>query len=317
MTHAVDAYIGIPQRRMHSRGLVLWGWLCLSVPFAAQVQCRDLAEAIPRYSDLASGVWKVRNLPGRDVFTFTIYSTPGELDRLKQLVDVMKKENLGNGFDPGPASRAASKPLFDYLATIGWPVICYPGYADMQIVGGRCKITEQDISALGALDRSGAFAAIQLGEWGYYYHNLSHNEPWWRSVYGEDFESYKHLMKPAGLRGYDERPANRRECYNVVRDYYQSRDRDMRGRSISVTGHSHYEAYAAEWGTPLIGLELGENIAFTQSKLAFARGASRQWNRPWSVQVSPWFSGSCTTNGPLRVDGRYARGLDAGHSLNF
>ncbi|MBZ0257994.1 hypothetical protein K8I31_18155, partial [bacterium] len=73
----------------------------------------------------------------------------------------------------------------------------------------------------------------------------------------------------------------------------------------------------AEWGSPLIGLELGENIAFTQSKIAFARGAARQWKRPWSVQVSPWFHGSCTTNGPLRMDGQYARGLDAGHSLNF
>ena len=124
-------------------------------------------------------------------------------------------------------------------------------------------------------------------------------------------------MKPAGLRGYDTKPANRRECYEAVRDYYLSRNKDMRGRSISVTGHSHYEAYAAEWGMALIGLELGENIAFTQSKLAFARGASRQWNRPWSVQVSPWFAGSCTTNGPLRIEGGYARGLDAGHSLNF
>ena len=60
----------------------------------------------------------------------------------------------------------------------------------------------------------------------------------------------------------------------------------MRGRNASVTGHSHYEAYAAEWGARLVGLELGENIAFTQSKIAFARGAARQWNRPWSVQVS-------------------------------
>jgi hypothetical protein len=64
-------------------------------------------------------------------------------------------------------------------------------------------------------------------------------------------------------------------------------------------------------------LEVGENIAFTQSKLAFARGASRQWSKPWSVQVSPWFSGACTTSGPLRREPAGARGLDAGHSLSF
>ena len=89
------------------------------------------------------------------------------------------------------------------------------------------------------------------------------------------------------------------------------------GRVLSVTGHSHYEAYAAEWGTRCIGLEVGENIAFTQSKFAFARGAARQWQKPWSVQVSPWFHGACTTSGPLRKEGQDARGLDAGHSLSL
>ncbi len=124
-------------------------------------------------------------------------------------------------------------------------------------------------------------------------------------------------MKPAGLAGYDRLPASRQECYEVLKDYFLSRQRDLLGRVISVTGHSHYEAYAGEWGARCIGLEVGENIAFTQSKLAFARGASRQWRKPWSVQVSPWFSGACTTSGPLRKESGGARGLEAGHSLSF
>ncbi|MDR3692970.1 MAG: hypothetical protein P4L46_26560 [Fimbriimonas sp.] len=37
----------------------------------------------------------------------------------------------------------------------------------------------------------------------------------------------------------------------------------------------------------------------------------------WSVQVSLWFSGACTTSGPLRQEKGGARGLDAGHSLSF
>jgi hypothetical protein len=102
-----------------------------------------------------------------------------------------------------------------------------------------------------------------------------------------------------------------------VKHYFTSKSRDLLGRVMSVTGHSHYEAYAAEWGARCIGLELGENIAFTQSKLAFARGAAKQWRKPWSVQVSPWFAGACTTSGPLRFDDGDARGLDAGHSLSF
>jgi hypothetical protein len=246
-----------------------------------------------------------------------MYGVPAELDPLKQLVQVMRDQHLGNGFDPGPAPHRNAKPLFDYLASVGWPVVCYPGCADMQVKGGRCVLGPESEAVLAGMDRAGVCTAVQLGEWGYYFHNLSPNEPWWRDVYGKEFDQFKHLMKPRGLAGYDRRPASRRECYEVLRDYFTSRSRDLLGRVISVTGHSHYEAYAGEWGARCIGLEVGENIAFTQSKFAFARGASRQWRLPWSVQVSPWFSGACTTSGPLRREGGAARGLDAGHSLSF
>jgi hypothetical protein len=147
-----------------------------------------------------------------------------------------------------------------------------------------------DAAAWEAMDRAGRFTAVQLGEWGYYFHRLSHNEKWWRDVYGAEFDAFKHLMKPAGLNGYDRQPTSKQECYDAVERYFKNRCRDLLDRVISVNGHSHYEAYAGEWGARCIGLELGENIAFTQSKLAFARGASRQWQKPWSVQVSPWFA---------------------------
>jgi len=261
--------------------------------------------------------FQARPLPGQRDFVFTLYGAPAELEPLKQLVQVMRDQSLGNGFDPGPTPNRTTKPIFDYLAGVGWPVMCYPGCADMQIKGGRCVLGPENKAALEAMDRARVFTAVQLGEWGYYFHNLAPNEPWWRDVYGKEFDDFKHLMKPPGLAGYDRRPANRRECYAVLKDYFTSRSRDLLGRVISVTGHSHYEAYAGEWGAACIGLEVGENIAFTQSKFAFARGASRQWQAPWSVQVSPWFSGACTTSGPLRQEGGGARGLEAGHSLSL
>ena len=272
--------------------------------------------SFPDFQTLASGPQQIHLLPGRREVVFTIYGAPGELEPLRQLVHVMREQKLGNGFDPGPSPYPAAKPIFDYLATVGWPVMCYSG-GEMQIKGGRGVFGPENEAAFAAMDRAGVFTAVQLGEWGYYFHNLAPNEPWWREVYGKEFDTFKHLMKPAGLAGYDHRPASKRECYEVVKDYFTSRSRDLLGRVISVTGHSHYEAYAAEWGARCLGLEVGENIAFTQSKLAFARGASRQWQKPWSVQVSPWFSGACTTSGPLRKEGKDARGLDAGHSLSF
>jgi len=270
--------------------------------------------AFPDYHTLAAGPQQIHLLPGQHEFVFTMYGAPGTLTPLQQLVAVMRQQNLGNGFDPGPGAEA--KPIFDYLATVGWPVVCYPG-GEMQINGGRTVLGRRQEAALEPLDKTGIFAVFQLGEWGYYFHNLAANEAWWRGMYGQDFDAFKHLMKPPGLAGYDHRPASKQECYDIVKDYFTSRQRDLLGRIISVTGHSHYEAYAGEWGARCIGLEVGENIAFTQSKLAFARGASRAWQRPWSAQVSPWFSGACTTSGPLHMAGHDARGLDAGHSLNF
>lgn len=273
--------------------------------------------SLPNYEVLAAGVWKPRDIPNAKGFVFAMYGIPGDLDQVRDLVAVMKRDHLGNGFDPGPAARARSKPLFRYLATVGWPIMTYPGCADMQVAGGRCILHKADAAALAVLDRAHVFSAVQLGEWGYYFHILSHDKGWWHAVYGRDFSVMEHLMKPAGLAGYDRFPASRKACYEAVRGYFRSRSRDLLNRVISVTGHSHYEAYAGQWGARVIGLEVGENIAFAQSKFAFARGASRSWNRPWSVQVSPWFAGACTTRGPLRLENGYARGLDAGHSLSL
>lgn len=256
-------------------------------------------------------------LPGHPDFVFSLYGAPGELKELRELVSVLREHHLGNGFDPGPGLQPAARPLFDFLAGINWPVMIYPGCADMQIDGGRCVLGPAHAGVLASMDQAGVFTAVQLGEWGYYFHNLAPRESWWRDVYGADFDQFKQLIKPAGLAGYQHRPASRQECFNLVGAYFTNRSQALLGRVISVTGHSHYEAYAGEWGAKCIGLEVGENIAFTQSKLAFARGAARQWQRPWSVQVSPWFAGACTTSGPLRAEAGGARGLDAGHSLSF
>lgn len=270
----------------------------------------------PAFETLAGGEWRVQPLPGQAGVVFTMYGAPGEVEALRSLAGVMQAEGLGNGFDPGPGPYASGQAAIDFVATLGWPLVCYPG-GDMQIVGGRSPMGAENVAVLSVLDRAGVFSAVQLGEWGYYFHNLSCNAGWMREVFGKDFDQYAHVLKPQGLAGYDRMPSGKQECYEVIHQYFTTKSHDLLDRVISVTGHSHYEAYAGEWGARCIGLELGENIAFTQSKLAFARGASRQWGKPWSVQVSPWMAGAVTCSGPLRVEGGGARGLDAGHSLSF
>lgn len=260
-----------------------------------------------------------RLLPGQKEFAFTLYGCPGTLSELKEVVAVMRDRGLGNGFDPGPAAVAASRPLLEYLATVGWPVVCYPPDGGrMQVKGGTSVLATADEESLRVMDAAGVFSAIQLGEWGYHFHRLQSDVGWWKAVLGSDFESRgQEFIKPPENRGYDPLPKSRRECYDQLREYFLWHRQTKGGRLISVTGHSHYEAYAAEWGASVVGLEVGENIGFTQSKFAFARGASRQWNVPWSVQVSPWFGNAVTTRGPLNTSGETATGLDAGHSLSL
>ncbi len=57
----------------------------------------------------------------------------------------------------------------------------------------------ENVASLEAMDPAGLFTAVQLGEWGYYFHNLANNGSWWREVYGKDFDAFKHLIKPKGL----------------------------------------------------------------------------------------------------------------------
>ena len=189
----------------------------LTLTLLSNFSCACAAESITSsYQTLTAGPWQERLLPGCEEFTFAMYGHPGELERLKELVAVMREHGLGNGFDPGPAARAASGPLLQYLATVRWPLVCYPGCADMQVKDGRCRLGGEDETVMEMLDRAGVFSAVQLGEWGYYFHNLSCARSWWRDVYKEDFEKQKHLMKPPGLAGYDARPTSRRQAEEKV-----------------------------------------------------------------------------------------------------
>jgi hypothetical protein len=188
----------------------------------AGLHAADPGPRLPDYDTLARGVHQVRLLPGANEFVFTLYGVPADLETVRQLLEVMRTRGLGNGFDPGPGPSRQSRPILDLLAEHRWPSVFYSG-AEMQIQGGRAVFGPEEESALASMDRAGVFCAYQLGEWGYYFHNLSHHEPWWRDVYGRDYDKFQHLKKPSGLAGYDRLPTSKRECYEVLKTYYASR----------------------------------------------------------------------------------------------
>jgi len=290
-----------------------WMGTCLAMACAAaSVTCA--AAPTPR-----NNMPEPRLLPGSTNFHFSLYASPSDPAELASLLRALEAKGLANALDPGPSAVAGSRAAFEVLARRGWPVILYPPDGGrMQLEGGTSVLNAEDEAAVRVLDGAGVFNAIQLGEWGYHYHRLRTDAGWMKAVLGADFDARKdRFLKPVAGAGYAPAPANRRAAYDQLRQYFLWHRQAKGGRVISVTGHSHYECYAAEWGATVVGLEVGENIMFTQSKFAFARGAARQWNLPWTVQMSPWFGNAVTSRGPLDTSGATATGLEAGHSLSL
>lgn len=269
------------------------------------------------YSHYTGSRWQVRHLAGQTRFTVASYGNPTGLSSLQQYAVMLQSRGIGSGISHGSPPRRGVEEEYQYIKSLGWPMTVLPDAADFQVDGGK-SLEPAHLPLLQLLDSPSVKTAVHFGEWGYYFHELSSSADYFASIYaGKAPSTYAHLMKAPGSKGFGTPPVNRVDAYKQVKSYYMRRNADWDNRLESVTGHSHYEVYAAEWGTPTIGLEIGENIRFTQSKFAFARGASRQWGIPWSSQVSPWFHGSFTTAGPLTGGSGTARGQDAGHSFSF
>ncbi|MFM7100113.1 MAG: hypothetical protein ACKO3N_02970, partial [Verrucomicrobiota bacterium] len=161
-------------------------------------------------------------LPGSREFHFSMYSCPGEVGQLDSLVRFLKEHSLASAFDPAAAATASARPVLEYLARLGWPVILYPPEGGrMQVQGGTSVLGRDDEEAVRVLDRAGVFSAIQLGEWGYHFHRLRSDAGWWKAVLGEDYAAQRdRFLLPPDSRGYQPRPVTRRECYDQLRDYF-------------------------------------------------------------------------------------------------
>jgi len=69
---------------------------------------------------------------------------------------------------------------------------------------------------------------------------------------------------------------------------------------VSMLGHQLWHHYVLQWGLDLaperrvkaVGSEVGENIDSIQLHIAFTRGAAKQYNVPWFVDFSDWYSGT-------------------------
>jgi len=229
--------------------------------------------------------WAVHFVTNNTKTIMTMYTGGGDdLSGYQQSVAYMQTntpKGEGHAFDPGPAFASYNTTTWQWLATNGYPSIAY------SIIFLTNAINSTDLGLLNIMNNAGQYTSVQFAEWGYHFH----------------------VDQPYGTNnGYPVVETSKTNCHDFLKYAYQQQTATYRlGWANSVTGHSHYECYAAEWGSRMSGIEVGENIAFTQSKFAFARGASRQWAVPWSVQMSPWWNGYETTYSTLNY----------GHSLSL
>ncbi|WP_141734282.1 hypothetical protein [Oligoflexus tunisiensis] len=98
--------------------------------------------------------------------------------------------------------------------------------------------------------------------------------------------------------GYPRLPTDRKDAWQLIQDHFlKMLDEAQDSHAIlhSLTGHYFYSHYAARWGKDrldLIQSEIGENIRSTNARVAFTRGAARQYGKPWGLQFSPWYGPS-------------------------
>lgn len=89
----------------------------------------------------------------------------------------------------------------------------------------------------------------------------------------------------------------------------------------SMNGHYPWHHYAAEFGASAILSEIGENVSNYQLRLAFTRGAARQYSLPWGMDFSNWWCGKIydptITKSGEAGSWDVASDPEGGHSLNL
>ena len=284
-------------------------------------------ELVQFHYDDSDATWDLSpvTLRGTSSTQFSMYTSPPDLAGLEAMIAAMRHHGLGRAFDPvGVPLSQLNATVVDVLAAANFSYVSFGGGADCQVPDGDTPgsfLTPQVLAALERLNSTTTTAAVQFGEYGYYFHCLQKDPAWYHVVYKTTaaFARHQHDITPPGLMGFRSMPKSHAEAYTAVAAYVEERRQAFKGWMFAyLTGHAHYsEMYAARWGAGMISMEVGADVGSSQSKIAFARGSSRRNRIPWSLQVSPWYISSCTTHGPVRNSGGTWTGSAAGHSMSF
>lgn len=114
------------------------------------------------------------------------------------------------------------------------------------------------------------------------------------------------------IRDRDEGLARLQSCYEELAD-----TTPVKRAAMALDGYRVFHHHAFEWGAQSVVAEIGENIPCTNLQLAFARGAGREYGKPWGLDLSSWFAGTVTDYAPCEDALAADVGPLSGHSLSL
>lgn len=84
-------------------------------------------------------------------------------------------------------------------------------------------------------------------------------------------------------------PKTPTEALKKIKEFIQNQYVSNGTEWYAMNGHYPWHHYAAENGASALLTEIGENVSNYQMRLAFNRGAARQYSLPWGVDFSNWW----------------------------
>jgi hypothetical protein len=138
---------------------------------------------------------------------------------------------------------------------------------------------------------------------------------WWNIMPEYDSSGYWHRPRPTATMTREEAYRQWKEYYLGLRplgQYLRMPSQQMGINLLANSGFSRATHYAYELGAQLNMLErCNDAIGDLTTGIAFARGAGRQYGRPWGIDISKWRDASAS---PMNFD---ENGRTTGWSLSY
>ncbi|MBQ8684537.1 MAG: hypothetical protein IJ518_08520 [Clostridia bacterium] len=178
---------------------------------------------------------------------------------------------------------------------------------DSQPVSGKVKVTDYLRNpAVGRFPWISGYDEFYVCIKGWAYEPYSSMLKDWtveNLLLGTDAKQFDHNVEThewtsntvAGLLE-EAKPATRQEALGIVFDFLRSETEGKDHTWIADESFMSYQHYAAEFGYDYIGCELGATVAGSNMRIAFTRGAAKQYNKAlgtgnvsgWHVDFSAW-----------------------------